>query len=179
MESASACSRWSENDPICSGLLKSHRPKSFRDQALIAIENARLFNETKEALEQQTATSEVLQVISSSPGDLEPVFEAMLENAVRICDATFGNIYRWNGSTFDLVATLNTPAALAASRKRSPIRLGGRNLFDRMLATKAAVHVADLAAHELYIEKRDPVTVAARRAWAHTDAGRRPDAERQ
>ena len=67
----------------------------------------------------------------------------------------------WNGSTFDLVATLNTPAALVASRKRSPIRLGGRNLFDRMLATKAAVHVADLAAHELYIEKRDPVTVAA------------------
>ena len=147
--------------PNMFGAAEIAQAESFRDQALIAIENARLFNETKEALEQQTATSEVLQVISSSPGDLEPVFEAMLENAVRICDATFGNIYRWNGSTFDLVATLNTPAALAASRKRSPIRLGGRNLFDRMLATKAAVHVADLAAHELYIEKRDPVTVAA------------------
>ena len=142
--------------------------ETFADQAVIAIENVRLFEaeqqrtrELSESLEQQTATSEVLSVISSSPGDLQPVFETMLEKAVRICDAKFGNIYRRNGSTFDLVATLNTPAALGASRKRSPIRLGGRNLFDRMLATKAAVHVADLAAHELYIEKHDPVTVAA------------------
>ena len=141
---------------------------TFADQAVIAIENTRLFEaeqqrtrELSESLERQTATSEVLSVISSSPGDLQPVFETMLEKAVRICDAKFGNIYGWNGSTFDLVAMLNTPAALVASRKRSPIRLGGRNLFDRMLATKAAVHVADLAAHELYIEKRDPVTVAA------------------
>jgi two-component system NtrC family sensor kinase len=141
---------------------------TFADQAVIAIENARLLNELRqrttdiaESLEQQTATSEVLSVISSSPGDLQPVFRTMLEKAVRICDAKFGNIYRWNGSSFDLAAALNTPAALVGSRKRSPIRLGGRNLFDRMLATKAAVHVADLAAHELYIEKRDPVTVAA------------------
>ena len=142
--------------------------ETFADQAVIAIENVRLFEaeqqrtrELSESLEQQTATSEVLSVISSSAGDLQPVFETMLEKAVRICDAKFGNIYRRNGSTFDLVATLNTATALAASRKRSPIRLGGRNLFDRMLATKAAVHVADLAAHELYIEKHDPVTVAA------------------
>ncbi|MGC1713845.1 MAG: hypothetical protein WA776_04700, partial [Xanthobacteraceae bacterium] len=69
-------------------------------------------------LEQQTATSEVLQVISSSPGDLEPVFAALLEKAVRICDAKFGNIYRWNGDALQLMASYNAPAAFAEVRGR-------------------------------------------------------------
>ena len=95
--------------PNTFGAAEIAQAESFRDQALIAIENARLFKETKEALEQQTATSEVLQVISSSPGDLEPVFSTMLKNAVRICDAKFGNIYRWDGDALHLVASHNTP----------------------------------------------------------------------
>ena len=137
--------------------------ETFADQAVIAIENARLLNELRqrtddltEALEQQTATSEVLQVISSSPGDLEPVFASMLENAVRICDATFGNIYRWDGELLHLLAVHNMPPALRrAPRRPSPDQPSGR-----MIVNKAVIHVADVAAEQAYIE-RDPEAVAA------------------
>ncbi len=132
--------------------------KSFAAQAVIAIENARLLNELRrrtddlsqrtteltEALEQQTATSDVLQVISRSPGDLEPVFASMLEKAVRICDATFGNIYRWDGEFLTLVAVHNTPPAFADAR-RLPRRPNPNNIFGRMLATNAVVHIPDAA----------------------------------
>ena len=106
---------------------------SFADQAVIAIENARLLSELRESLQEQTATSEVLQVISSSPGDLQPVFAAMLEKAVRICDATFGNIYRWDGDALQLVATHNTPPAWfkraeAKAQARQAIRSKPRKL---------------------------------------------------
>ena len=148
--------------------------QSFAAQAVIAIENARLLNELRqrttdltertadltEALEQQTATSEVLQVISSSPGDLQPVFATMLENAVRICDAQFGMIFRWQDDVLLLVATYNTPPAFAEFRRRSPLRPHPQ-LVGRAVATEKAIHVADLAAEQPYIEQRDPGYVAA------------------
>lgn len=95
---------------------------NFAAQAVIAIENTRLLNELQQSLEQQTATSEVLQVISSSPADLEPVFATMLEKAVRICDAKFGNIHRWDGEALHWLAAYNTPPAFAEWRRRSPSR---------------------------------------------------------
>jgi hypothetical protein len=98
--------------------------QNFAAQAVVAIENARLLSELRQrttdlsdSLEQQTATSEVLQVISSSPGDLQPVFEAMLEKAVRVCDAGYGNIYRWENGTLRFAAAHNMPTAYTEARQ--------------------------------------------------------------
>jgi GAF domain-containing protein len=135
--------------------------QNFAAQAGIAIENARLLNELRQALEQQTATSEVLQVINSSPGDLQPVFASMLENAVRICSATFGNIYRRDGEALYLLAAHNTPPAFTEARKRSPRHPSLNTPTGRVIATKAMVHVADLAAKQAYIEQHDPEMVEA------------------
>ena len=143
--------------------------QNFAAQAVIAIENTRLLNELRqrtadltESLDQQTATSQVLQVISSSPGDLEPVFASMLENAVRICDAKFGNIYRWEDDALHLVASHNTPPAFVQARRRSPFHRAATNaVISRLLATKAAVHVADAAAQPGYIDHSDHGAVAA------------------
>jgi signal transduction histidine kinase len=116
--------------------------------------------ELTESLEQQTATSEVLQVISSSPGDLEPVFGTMLTKAVRICDARFGNIFRWDGDALHLLATHNVPIAFDDVRRRLPLRPSPRTPIGRMVATKTVVHVTDLAGEKSYIE-RAPSIVAA------------------
>jgi GAF domain-containing protein len=120
-------------------------------------------NDLTESLEQQTATSKVLSVISSSPGDLQPVFASMLENAVRICDAKFGNIYRWKDDALHLVASHNTPPAFAQARRRSPFRRAdaGELVINRMLVTKTAIHVADVAAQPGYIDRSDHGAVAA------------------
>src|SRR5262249_48734118 len=132
---------------------------TFADQAVIAIENVRLFEaeqqrtrELTESLEQQTATAEGLKVISSSPGDLQSVFDAMLENAVRICDAAFGIIYRWDGEFFILLATHKTPPAFAEARRRSPLRPGAETPLARMIASKTIIHLADAVADPSYTE---------------------------
>jgi signal transduction histidine kinase/putative methionine-R-sulfoxide reductase with GAF domain len=118
--------------------------KTYANQAVIAIENARLLNELRESLEQQTATSEVLQVISSSPGKLEPVFRAMLENAIRVCDAKFGILFRYDGELACPVAWVDTPPALAElQRRRGPFRPEPGTLLDRVLQTRQLAHTAD------------------------------------
>jgi signal transduction histidine kinase len=119
--------------------------KNFAAQAVIAIENTRLLNELRESLEQQTATSEVLRVISSSPGDLEPVFEAMLQNSVRICEAGFGQMFLCEGDNVRLVATVGVPTALVEFDKRrgtfQPTPGGG---LDQVIRTKQVAHIGDL-----------------------------------
>jgi two-component system, NtrC family, sensor kinase len=113
-----------------------------------------------EAVEQQTATSEVLRVISSSPGELEPIFASILAIATRLCEASFGNVYLRDGETFLLVAAHNTPPAFVEVRQRAPHRPGPKNAFGRMVSAKAVVHTADLAAEQPYVE-REPGAVDA------------------
>ena len=112
-------------------------------------ETARLTRELNQAQEHQAATSEVLKVISSSNGDLRQMFATMLEKAVRICDAKFGNIYRWDGHALHLMASHNIRAT------RSPNLPGPQTPTGRMIATKTFVHVPNLAA-ELGYAARDP-----------------------
>jgi GAF domain-containing protein/DNA-binding response OmpR family regulator/anti-sigma regulatory factor (Ser/Thr protein kinase) len=141
--------------------------QTFADQAVIAIENVRLFDEVQartrelsESLEQQTATSEVLQVISSSPGKLGPVFDTMLENATRICGAKFGTLYLREGDAFRAAALHNAPPAFADMRKRGPLRPGPRVALSRALRTKQVVHIPDITADQGYREG-DPMLVTA------------------
>src|SRR5262249_53838046 len=120
---------------------------NFAKQAVIAIENTRLLNELRESLQQQTATADVLQVISNSPGELGPVFKAMLENAVRICEASFGNLLLYEGDVFRHVALHNAPKAWAADSERDPVPpRGSARILYRVAETRQIAHVADVAA---------------------------------
>jgi GAF domain-containing protein/anti-sigma regulatory factor (Ser/Thr protein kinase) len=121
--------------------------QNFAAQAVIAIENTRLLSELRESLEQQTATAEVLSVISSSPGELEPVFQAMLENATRICDAKFGNLSLFDGQAFHFGADVGSPPALAEHfRTRGSFQPVPGSLLDDVMRTKRLKCVADFAA---------------------------------
>ena len=118
--------------------------QNFAAQAVIAIENTRLLNELRESLEQQTATSEVLSVISSSPGELEPVFQAMLENAVRICEAKFGALYRIDGEKFHFAAEVGTPLEFVEhQRRRGPFQPSPGSQLERVLRTRQVSHTDD------------------------------------
>ena len=147
--------------------------KNFAAQAVIAIENTRLLSELRQSLQQQTATADVLKVISSSPGDLEPVFEAMLENATRICEAKFGTIFRYDGELLHCVAGVGTPPALLEfQRQRGPFKPEAtKGVLSRVLRTKLVAHTAD--------ELDDPNHGSSGQVWWRTFARRRPDAQGQ
>src|SRR4029077_1634375 len=140
--------------------------RTFADQAVIAIQNVRLFDEVQartedlaESLQQQTATADVLKVISSSPGELEPVFQAMLENATRICEAKFGTLYLSEDDGFRAAAMHNAPPAYEEARAGVVHPPPYTSLW-RAAKTKQAVQIADVTLERGYIE-RDPFPVSA------------------
>jgi signal transduction histidine kinase len=140
--------------------------RTFADQAVIAIENVRLFDEVhartrdlSEALDQQTATSEVLRVISSSPGDLQPVFQAILANATRLCGAKFGTLYLCDGDAFRAAAFHNAPPAFVDARKDKPLHPGPGTTLGDAARTKRVAQVLDSMKREPY-RQRDPFVVA-------------------
>ena len=140
---------------------------TFADQAVIAIENARLFDELRqrsadlgELLQQQTATADVLRTIANSPGELAPVFDAILAYATRLCGAEFGTLFLCEGDSFRCVALYNAPPAYAAARQsESTIRPGSASGLGRIAATRQVVHIADIRAEQAYAD-RDPLRVA-------------------
>jgi GAF domain-containing protein len=120
--------------------------KTFAAQAVIAIENTRLFNELRESLEQQTATSEILRAISSSPGELTPVFQTMLEQATRVCDAKFGILFRYEGGLFHPAASLDLPPSLADfMAKQGAFAPKTGQLFGQLCESKTVINVVDRA----------------------------------
>src|SRR6516162_1042376 len=133
--------------------------QNFADQAVIAIENARLLNELRQSLEQQTATADVLRVISSSPGELASVFQALLENATRLCEAKFGLLHLYENEALQLGAIHNAPPAFAeAIAQRGPsYRPSPLTPLSRVIATKQLVHT-DYAEEPAY-KQRDTAAV--------------------
>jgi signal transduction histidine kinase len=148
---------------------------SFASQAVIAIENTRLLKELRqrtddlsESLEQQTATSEVLQVISSRPGELEPVFQKMLENATRVCGANFGAMNLYDGESFLNVALYNIPEAYASTNMHTPIHPHPESGLRTIARTRQVVHIEDLRTQAPYLEGSPSVVAISDLAGART-----------
>jgi two-component system, NtrC family, sensor kinase len=136
--------------------------QTFAAQAVIAIENARLLNELRESLQQQTATADVLRIISSSPGELQPVFQALLENATRLCEAKFGMLYRFDGNAFHFAAEVDSPQEYVDfNRQRGAFQPMPGGQLERVMLTKEVCHTPDDAAGEV-------PGIAARLAGART-----------
>src|SRR5262249_49393182 len=132
---------------------------TFANQAVIAIENTRLLNELRVSLDRQTATSEVLQVISSSPGELEPVFESILANAMHLCEANFGFLHLYENGKFRIGARHNPPPAFARDvAQRGPLHPGPLHPLVRMAATKQLLQISDYAEDPAY-KQHDPLAV--------------------
>jgi PAS domain S-box-containing protein len=151
--------------------------ESFAAQAVIAMENARLFDEVQakrrdleESLQQQTATSEVLQVISSSPGDLTPVFDNMLENATRVCGAEFGSMNLVEDGLVRQAALHNAPPAFAAARTNKVSRPHPQSTLANAIRSKQVVHVADLRTNPAYIERAEATVELVELGGARTAA---------
>jgi signal transduction histidine kinase len=134
--------------------------QNFAAQAVIAIENTRLLSELRESLEQQTATSEVLRVISSSPGELEAVFKVILENAVRICGAKFGHLWLREGDNLRVGATYGAPEAFAAYLREEPVLCPKPETgLGQLLRTNQLFQLADIAAVPTYGDKIREATI--------------------
>ena len=145
--------------------------KTFADQAVIAIENNRLLNDLRQSLEQQTATSDVLRVISSSPGDLEAVFRTMLENATRICEAKFGTLDLYDGSGLRLAAAHDVPPVFTEVRGEGAFQPAPGGILDTAMKTRRTVHIHDLATTDAYAQRHPRMVDAVEVAGIRTAVG--------
>ena len=142
--------------------------KNFAAQAVIAIENTRLLNELRQSLEQQTATAEVLSVISSSPGDLEPVFQSMLQNAARLCEAKFGTLNLFDGEVFRNVALYNVPRAYLETKLHEVIHPYPQSGLAHIMRTKQIALIEDVRESAGYRSGDPAVTAVADLGGART-----------
>ena len=153
---------------------------NFAAQAVIAIENTRLLKEQRESLERQTATAEVLRIISSSPGELQPVFDAMLQNATRICEATLGGLFLYKGDAFRAVAVHGHSYYADWSRREPDLNMRADvhkgTPLERLARTKKFLHIHDLRADEGLLEWQ-PANQGASRIGRGANSPRRAHAQ--